>query len=119
MKKAIVIDDSRTIADSLCELLSLLGIQAKAAYGAVAALAFLSDHDPDIVFVDIHMPGMDGLEVISFLRREPKLFHVPIVVITSDDQSTTHQAALKAGAVEVIVKPVTVEALEKVINSFQ
>lgn len=116
MKKALVIDDVREVADSICELLSLLDIQATAAYGSLAALSTFMDYVPDIVFVDIHMPGVDGMEVISFIRREPRFFEVPLVVITSDDQPEIRKTVLEAGVLDVIVKPVTYEALERVVR---
>jgi CheY-like chemotaxis protein len=119
MKKALVIDDTHAIADSICQMLSIMDIQATAVYSPLAALLKVKEYVPDLVFVDIHMPGIDGVEVISYLRREPAFLDVPMVVVTSDDQKETREQALKAGALEVIIKPVTFEALESVINSIQ
>jgi two-component system chemotaxis response regulator CheY len=115
VKKALVIDDVREIADSICNLLSLLEVDATPAYGALAALNYIKEHQVDCVFVDIHMPGISGVDVITFLRREPSFFQVPIFVITSDDQPETRKSALMAGALEVIVKPVTYDILKNSI----
>mgnify|MGYP001765916496 CR=1 FL=1 len=117
MKKALVIDDTREIADSICRMLSLFDIQATAVYSPLSALLKVKETMPDMVFVDIHMPGMEGVEVIHFLKREPEFMHVPIVVVTSDDQAETRMEALQAGAVEVIIKPVSFEVIEKVVKS--
>ena len=119
MKKALVIDDTREIADSICRMLTLMDIQPQAVYSPLSALMMVREHVPDMVFVDIHMPGMEGAEVIHYLRREPAFLDVPIVVVTSDDQKETRAEALKAGAVEVVIKPVTFEVLEKVILSLR
>ena len=119
MKKALVIDDTKEIADGICKMLSFLDIQAMAVYSPLSALQKAREYVPDIVLVDIHMPGIEGVEVISYLRREIAFMDVPIVVVTSDDQKETRQEALKAGAIEVIIKPISFEVLEKVIKSLR
>jgi DNA-binding response OmpR family regulator len=119
MKKALVIDDTREIADGICQMLSLLDIQAKAVYSPLSALQTAKDYVPDLVLVDIHMPGLEGVEVISYLRREITFMDVPIVVVTSDDQKETRQEALRAGATEVIIKPISFDVLERVIKSLR
>jgi CheY-like chemotaxis protein len=119
MKKALVIDDVREMADSLCQMLSLMDIQAVAAYNPISALMKVKDHVPDLVFVDIHMPGIDGVEVITYLRREPLFMDVPMIVVTSDDQKETRDLSIKAGAVAVIIKPVNLDVLEKVVKGIK
>ncbi len=116
MISALVVDDVREMADSLCQLLSLLDVNAYPAYGPRAALLSLDEKIPDIVFLDISMPGVSGFEVIKYLRRDPKLEHIPVVVATSDDQKVTIERARREGALEVIIKPVTVEGLESVLK---
>jgi CheY-like chemotaxis protein len=58
------------------------------------------------------MPGVDGLEVLAYLRREPRLAPVPVVVITSDDQPETRDRVMKGGATAILIKPATLDALE-------
>jgi CheY-like chemotaxis protein len=115
MAFALVIDDSRESASVLCELLSLLNIETRAAYGPREAILAL-EKTPDIVFVDINMPGIDGFEVMAYLRREPRLENVPMVVVTSDDQPETAARARRTGALDIIIKPASVEVLEKALR---
>jgi CheY-like chemotaxis protein len=96
-----------------------MDIQAVAAYNPISALMMVKEIIPDLVFVDIHMPGIDGVEVISYLRREPIFMDVPMIVVTSDDQKETRELALKAGALDVIIKPVSYEELERVVKSIK
>lgn len=119
MHNALVIDDSRIPADALCELLSLLDIQARVAYGPRAAILSLKDEAPDVIFVDINMPGVSGFEVMSFIRREPHLAKVPIVVVTVDDSLDTLFKARELGAVDVVIKPASIESLEKALQLAQ
>jgi CheY-like chemotaxis protein len=66
--------------------------------------------------LDINMPGVDGTEVLAFLKREPRLAPVPVIVITSDDQPETRQRVLTGGAVAMIIKPATIDALEEALR---
>jgi len=67
---------------------------------------------PHFVCLDVNMPGLDGMEVLAYLKREPRLMKSPVFIITSDDQPETRQSVLKGGAQAVLIKPVTVEVLE-------
>jgi PleD family two-component response regulator len=113
---AVVIDDNRQMADGLCRMLSLLDINAQPAYGPRAAMLLLNEVKPDILFLDINMPGVDGFEVLAYFRRLPKMVDVPVVIVTSDDQPETAEKALQSGAFEVIIKPVTLTGLEDVLQ---
>lgn len=113
MAKALVIDDHRDAADTVCQMLDLLGVEAQPAYGPREAMLRVRDFAPDIVFLDINMPGVDGFEVMSYLRRYPQTRDVPFVFITSDDQPETEHRVRKTGALLIIIKPITMEGLEK------
>ena len=116
MPDALVIDDNRQTANSLCRMLDLLGVPAEAAYGSRTGLMRLAEHVPDIVFLDINMPGVDGFEVLGYLRRQPELANTPVIVVTSDDQPETAKRAQELGVVALIVKPFSIEVLEDVLD---
>ena len=116
MTTALVIDDNRLPADGLCQLLSLLDIDACPAYGSRAGILFMAEEVPDIVFLDINMPGVGGFEVLGFMRREPRLLNIPVVVVTADDSMETLDKAFELGAVDLITKPASLEALENVLK---
>jgi CheY-like chemotaxis protein len=75
-------------------------------------MKILSEVTPNIVFLDINMPGANGFEVLAYLRREPRLVGVPVIIVTSDDQPETTQRAIAGGASAVVLKPVMVTILE-------
>jgi DNA-binding NarL/FixJ family response regulator len=62
------------------------------------------------------MPGVDGTEILAYLKREPRLMRVPVVIITSDDQPETRQRVMRGGAQAMIIKPATVDALENAMK---
>ena len=112
MSEALIIDDNRSTADALLQMLALLHVPARVAYGSSAAMSLLSSFTPNLILLDITMPGVDGIEVLGFLRREPRLAAIPVLVITLDDQPETRERAFKHGANAMIIKPATLEVLE-------
>jgi CheY-like chemotaxis protein len=116
MTDALIIDDNRQTADALKQMLEVLDVPARAAYGASPAIAMLGNYTPRLILLDINMPGLDGTEVLAYLRREPRLVSVPVIVITSDDQPETRQRVMKGGAVAVIIKPATFDTLEAALK---
>ena len=112
LKEGLIIDDNRQTADALQQMLEILDLPARVAYGSSPAMAMLGSLIPSFVCLDINMPGVDGTEVLAYIRREPRLMKVPVVVITSDDQPETRQHILKGGAQAMLIKPATLDALE-------
>jgi len=117
MTEALIIDDNRSTADALSQMLTVLGFKSRMAYGSSAAMSMLgSGFTPTFIFLDLNMPGVAGTEVLAFLRREPGLLHVPVVVVTSDDQPETRTKVLKLGAKAIVIKPATIESLETALK---
>ncbi len=116
MEDGLIIDDNRQTADALQQMLEVLDLPARVAYGSSPAISMLSSFVPGFICLDINMPGVDGTEVLAFLRREPRLMKIPVVVITSDDQPETRQRVMRGGAQAVVIKPATLDALE---NAFK
>ena len=116
MEDGLIIDDNRQTADALQQMLGVLDFPARVAYGSSPAISMLSSFVPGFICLDINMPGVDGTEVLAFLRREPRLMKVPVVVITSDDQPETRQRVMRGGAQAVVIKPATLDTLE---NAFK
>jgi PleD family two-component response regulator len=117
MSEALIIDDNRTTADALGQMLNVLGFKTRVAYGSGAAMTILAGGlIPKFVCLDINMPGLDGTEILAYLRREPRLIPVPVFVITSDDQPETRRKVMKMGANVMIIKPATIDALEDALR---
>ncbi len=116
MAHALVIDDNRNTADALVEMLDMLGIDARAAYGSSPAMALLKSATPPLILLDINMPGVDGLEILGYLRREPRLSNSVVIVITSDDQPETKRRVIRDGAAALILKPASLMQLENALK---
>ena len=117
MAEALIIDDNRSTADALKQMLSVLGLKARVAYGSSPAMSLLATGFlPSFVFLDINMPGVDGTEILSYLRREPKLMPLSVFIVTSDDQPETRKKVMKLGATAMIIKPATIDVLEAALK---
>jgi CheY-like chemotaxis protein len=117
MADALIIDDNRTTADALKQMLAVLGLQARVSYGSSPAMTILGrGFVPRFILLDINMPGVDGIELLAYLRREPQLIPVPVFVVTSDDQPETRRKVMKQGATAMIIKPATIDGLESALK---
>ncbi len=116
MSFALVSDDNMQTTDALVQMLKIWKIETRSALSPSVAMATLSKETPAIVFLDINMPGVDGFEVLGYLRREPRLAKVPVVIVTSDDQPQTSKRAMDGGANAVIIKPAMADILEKTLK---
>ena len=116
MTSALVIDDNKQTTEALVHMLKIWDITARPALGPGEAMTILRQDTPDIVFLDLNMPGVNGFEILSFLRAESRLTDVPVIVVTSDDQPETSERALKEGARAVILKPVMLDILEAALK---
>ncbi len=112
LKEGLIIDDNRQTADALQQMLEILDLPSRVAYGSSPAMSVLGVMIPRFVCLDINMPGVDGTEVLAFIRRDPRLNKMPVIVITSDDQPETREHVLKGGAQAMLIKPATIDALE-------
>jgi PleD family two-component response regulator len=118
MTEGLIIDDNRTTADALGQMLAVLGFKVRLAYGSNAAMSILgTGFIPKFICLDINMPGVNGTEILAYLRREPRLMSVPVFVITSDDQPETRRKVMKLGANAMIIKPATIDVLEDALKT--
>ncbi|HTX92415.1 MAG TPA: response regulator [Anaerolineales bacterium] len=116
MTVALVIDDNKQTTEALIQMLKIWDITARPALGPSAAMAILRELTPNVVFLDINMPGVDGFEVLAYLRREPRLMNIPVIIVTSDDQPETTKRAMAGGANAVVLKPIMVDILENALK---
>jgi CheY-like chemotaxis protein len=119
MPIAYVIDDNRLSADSLAQWLGLLNYETRVMLGPLTAIEALAGRLPEVIFLDIHMQGMDGVEVCRYIRRDPRLAAVPIIGMSSDTQSSLVERVRLAGANGFLCKPIEYEALEGVLRAVE
>jgi twitching motility two-component system response regulator PilH len=115
IKNILVVDDSSTERLYLSEILSRNGYAVTAASGAEEALARVRASLPDLILMDVVMPGTNGYQLTRQLARDPATEAVPIILCTSKGQPTDRLWGLRQGARDYLVKPVeSAELLDKI-----
>jgi CheY-like chemotaxis protein len=114
----VVIDDNEDLADLFGELLVLLGYQVHVAHSGLVGLELSRRFLPQVVFCDINMPGIGGLEVSACIRREGKRQSPLLVAVTAWSGITSHQEILAAGFDVHLVKPVDFEVITVLLTEY-
>jgi two-component system cell cycle response regulator len=109
--RVLVVDDSLSNVKLLEAKLTAEYFEVVTAFNGIEALAKVEECDPDIILLDVMMPGMDGFEVARRIKGNPKTAHVPVVMVTALDQPSDRVAGLDAGADDFLTKPVDDAAL--------
>ena len=113
--RVLVVDDNVDSAESLALLLEESGHEVWTAHDGPTALQAVIDNRPDVVLLDIGLPGMDGNEVAKRIRQQPKLKNVVLVAMTGYGQESDRKRSQEAGFDHHLVKPVELAALEKLL----
>jgi DNA-binding response OmpR family regulator len=113
MIKILVVDDEPEACDALKEFLSMKGYEVSTAQDGQTALRRLKKYKPQIVLLDVIMPGMNGIEVLQEIKKiDPKIGVIMVTVVTDEDQA---KKTLELGAYDYITKPVDLNYLENVV----
>jgi CheY-like chemotaxis protein len=115
-RTALVVDDNRETADGIVKMLGLIGFQARPVYSPRLAIESMTRELPRLLVLDVHMQGVDGGEVIRFIRRDPQMAAVPILAVSSDTQDAIVTGVMQAGADAFLAKPVEFDELEKTVE---
>jgi len=109
--RILVVDNDRDVADSMIILLEKLGATVEVAYSGADGLAALQTFKPEVVFLDLGMPEMDGYETARRMRSSPEGQNVRIVALTGWGQSQIRERAMEAGFDQHLIKPASFDAL--------
>jgi twitching motility two-component system response regulator PilH len=117
IKKILIVDDSPTERHFLGELLTKNGFQIMTLESGEEAVLKTKELMPDLILMDVVMPGMNGFQATRTISRDEVTKDIPIIMCTSKNQETDMVWAKRQGAVEYVVKPVdSQELLNKIAN---
>jgi CheY-like chemotaxis protein len=111
----LIADDNRHFADSLLRLLEVWSFQPLVAYDGPSAVETALTQAPDVILLDLGLPGLDGYSVARRLRRQPGLERTLLVAVTGFAREADRQRSLEAGFDHFLVKPVALEELRRLL----
>ena len=116
--RVLVIDDSNTIRRSAELFLRQAGFEVILAEDGFDALAKINDHQPQIIFVDIMMPRLDGYQTCALIKQNPLLKSTPVIMLSSKDGVFDRARGRLAGSDRYLTKPFTKEGLIEAVNEY-
>lgn len=117
MARILIVDDSPTEIFALSRMLAGNGHEAIAAHNAEDGIAQARMIKPDLILMDVVMPGMNGFQATRKLARDPETAAIPVIMVTTKDQDTDRIWGLRQGARDYVVKPPVESELLGKINS--
>jgi len=118
IQKILVVDDSKTELHHLSDLLGKCVYAARTAENGDEAMKRLGEDKPDLILMDVVMPGQNGFQLTRAITRDPRFVNVPVIMCTSKNQETDKVWGMRQGARDYIVKPVDATELMAKIRAF-
>jgi twitching motility two-component system response regulator PilH len=118
IRKILLVDDSKTELHHLSELLSKRGYTVRTAENGEDAMKRLDEEKPDLILMDVVMPGQNGFQLTRAITRDPRFLDVPVIMCTSKNQETDKVWGMRQGARDYVVKPVDADELIAKIKAF-
>jgi twitching motility two-component system response regulator PilG len=114
----MVVDDSSTIRRSAELFLTKAGFDVVLVEDGLDALIRINDEDPDLVFIDVIMPNVDGLEAVQIIKGNSKFKNTPIIFLSSKDSEFDKARGIMMGATDYLTKPFTKDGIVGIVNQY-
>ena len=118
IRKILLVDDSKTELHHLSDLLGRRGYTVRTAENGEEAMRRLGEDKPDLILMDVVMPGQNGFQLTRSITRDPRYLGLPVIMCTSKNQETDKVWGMRQGARDYIVKPVDAAELMAKIHAF-
>jgi CheY-like chemotaxis protein len=116
MKLVVVVDDEPETTEMIAEMVRLSGFQAIPSFGGTTAMNLIAREIPAAVVLDVMMPDRSGYDVLRFMRRDPRLKHIPVIMVSACSRPEDIQEGLMAGAEVYLTKPVAFSDLRQAVQ---
>lgn len=116
MPKILIVDDDITITELIKALVRMAGHEPTAVNNSLQAMEIANTVKPDLITLDLMMPGLTGFELCRLLHEDPQYANTPIVIVSAKDDPESKEEAIRAGAREYITKPFGADEFIEKIN---
>lgn len=120
-KTVLIVEDEPDAAELFAEMMRVNGFRVLKSFSSTPAIDMLANEHPDVVILDLMMPDVSGMEVLRFMRRDPKYMNIPVIVVSAKSMPADIKDGMDAGASAYLTKPVGYldlkQAVEKAISN--
>jgi twitching motility two-component system response regulator PilH len=118
IQSILLVDDSKTELYYLSDVLTKRGFRVRTAENGDEAIRRINEEKPDLILMDVVMPGLNGFQLTRAITRDPRFADVPVIMCTSKNQETDKVWGMRQGARDYVVKPVNPDELLRKIRAF-
>lgn len=109
--KILIVDDDTTITELMKALMTMEGHQPTIVNDSTKALDVAGSVNPDLITLDLMMPGLSGFELCELLHHDPRFTNTPIMIVSAKDDAASKEKAMQMGAREYVTKPFSIDDL--------
>ena len=117
-KRILIVDDEKFFIEPVKRLLEGLGYAIETAVDGITGLALARETKPDLIMLDLMLPGMNGYQVCRLLKFDQQLKNTPVIIVSAKDGDRDREVALESGAELYIVKPLDYQSLPAQLEKF-
>ena len=120
-KTVMIIEDEPDAAEMFAEMMRVNGFRVIKMFSSGPAIPMIAQEKPDVIILDVMMPDISGLEVLRYMRREPELMSIPVIIVSAKSMPSDIKSGIEAGATIYLTKPVgfreLVQSVEQVMQN--
>lgn len=117
-KKILIVEDNKDSSEILGQFITKFGHQAIKAKNSKEGIALAEVERPDLIFMDLDVPDVDGVKTTAILRQNPKTSNIPVVALTAWIAELWREKALRVGIATYLLKPVSPQTLKETIDQY-
>lgn len=117
-KTVMIIEDETDAAEMFAEMMRVNGFRVIKMFSSAPAISLIAQEKPDLIILDVMMPDISGLEVVRYMRRDPNLEKIPVIIVSAKSMPNDIKNGLEAGASLYLTKPVGFLELKQAVEKF-
>jgi two-component system, cell cycle response regulator DivK len=117
-KKILIVEDNNDSLEIVNLFITSMGHQAIKAKNSYEAITFAEAEGPDLIFMDMQLPDVDGVKTTAMLKQNPKTSHIPVVALTAWMSAPWEERASKVGITTYLIKPISLKTLKETIEEY-
>lgn len=117
-KKILIVEDNKDSREIMSLFLTKMGYDPIKAKNSNEAIALAETEEPDLIFMDMELPDLDGVKTTTIIRKNPKTAHIPVVALTAWISELWQEKAAQVGIVTYLIKPVAPQTLKQTIEEY-